>query len=839
MKISEASEYESLSGNEFVPAAKDGTQGKVKMSTLKAFVQSGTGLTPLLLDYSTIEGNGSIDLGKIAEVKEAIRNNRGIVLDYNGKLNMLSDYQQNEEDQYLGLSFISLDADSSAVSLYVIMLDINTGTGETGVTSNFTPSLTTFGEQNHYLSGTGEYIQIPEVPTKTSQLQNDNGFVTMMEVEEKGYETSEHANQTYQPKGDYLTEVPSDYVTDKEQAQALEDYATKEYVDNAVGQAQGRYALAEWTEGELDPEAASFVGDPGLLTEWDPLLLDTTDNAGEVTTPVGGLKRNNYLRFEDGSFAPTVGITEEQRAQCDVELYLDSSHAMKYCDAGAFDAEAFYNEYGMSQKLYNVSGEEITHILRPWETVETKYTVGVANRQKLYLVDQVKGKSGKVWRGVSESPKTYDGIDVSQYPLERTAYSPSPVCTVGGKTRSFFYLYEGENNCKSSNGQNGLCTMFSNGRTYPRVNDMQQINNMNYARANNADTEKPYPFAEGGYHALNAFLTCMEVFYRTKYLHQDTFFGSGISSNDACSNEDTWKLHGGVRYKLSSASDWKYSKWSEQGDIYYSESQERTNFTTLLNLEYPKQQCMEAQMAASFAVETGVPEGEEFEFYGGTYWYQTPTGALGLNDGEMNVRVYKRMSQTFTAYDADGSQQSWNVEVILRMSLMEGMNLSGDVFAYSGGGYEQVGTVKYLQDTQRTGNPVDIYIQPMQKQWVRETESSKNSLGTFGFEGSYMKIGTFENISDGYYKVRVPFSGWKKENGGNISQGECCYSWSNNYWGNTIDQRVRIAARFRGTANNGYCSPRALTANAAVTNAFRHNAGSAQALVGATPPQAE
>ena len=244
-------------------------------------------------------------------------------------------------------------------------------------------------------------------------------------------------------------------------------------------------------------------------------------------------------------------------------------------------------------------------------------------------------------------------------------------------------------------------------------------------------------------------------------------------------------------------------------------------------------------MAASFAVETGVPEGEEFEFYGGTYWYQTPTGALGLNDGEMNVRVYKRMSQTFTAYNADGAQQSWNVEVILRMSLMEGMNLSGDIFAYSGGGYEQVGTVKYLQDTQRTGNPVDIYIQPMQKQWVRETESSKNSLGMFGFEGSYMKIGTFENISDGYYKVRVPFSGWKKENGGNISQGECCYGWSNNYWGNTIDQRVRIAARFRGYAHNGYCSPRFLNAANAVAHALRNIAGSAQALVGATPPQAE
>ena len=651
-----------------------------------------------------------------------------------------------------------------------------------------------------------------------------------------GLMSKEAARKEFQPKGNYLTAVPDEYVTEEELA--AKGYATKEYVDQTAGAASGVYALAEWTEGELDPEAASFVGDPGLLAEWDPVLLDTTDNTGVTTTPVGTLKRANWLRFEDGTFAPTVGITEEQRAQCDVALYLDAAQAQKYCDAGAFDAEAFYNEHGMSQKLYNASGEEITHILRPWETTETKYTTGVANRRKLYLVDQMKGKSGKTWRGVSTSPSTYDGIDASAWPLERTALSPSPVCTVGGKTRSFFYLYEGETNCKSANGQNNLCTMFSNGRTYPRVNDMQQINNMNYARANNADTEKPYPFAEGGYHALNTFITCMETLYLTKYLHQDTMFGSGISSNDACANEENWKLHGGVRYKLTSASDWKYANWSAQTDIYYSATQQRTNLTTMLNQEYPKQQCMEAQMAASFAVETGVPEGQEFEFYGGTYWWQAPSGVSSLADGEMNVRVYKKMSQTFTAYDAEGAEQSWDVEVILRMSLMEGMNLSGDIFAYNGGGYEQVGTVKYLQETQRFGNPVDLYIQPDQTGWERETASTQNDLGTFGFEESYIKIGTFENLSDGYYKARVPFSGWKEESGGSISQGECCYGWTNNYWGNTLNQRVRIASRFRGAAYAGNCSPRYLYAPHAVTYATRTHAGSAQALIGAAPPQA-
>ena len=636
-----------------------------------------------------------------------------------------------------------------------------------------------------------------------------------------GYMKTDDADKKYQQKG---------------------DYATKEYVDgkiSAIGNPQMKYCLAAWTEGELDPEMETRVGDPAFLIEWHPFLIDHTDNAGETTTPAGQLKRNNYFRFEDGTFAPTIGITQEQKAACDVALYLDSEGAQKYCDAGAFDPEAFYNEHGMEQKLYTATGEEVAHIVRPWETVETKYSIQIGRKDTVYLADQLEGKTGKAWRGISSDPKPYDGIDASPYPLAPTALSPCPVCTVGGKTRSFFYLYEGEANCKSSNGQNNLCTMFSNGRTYPRVNDMQQVNDMNYARSNNADTTMPYPFAEGGYHAINTFVTCMEAFFGTKYLHKDTLFGSGISSNDSCTDEASWKLHGGVRYKKSSESDWIYAKWSDQKDIYYSATQQRTNFTTLLNLEHPKQQCMEAQMAASYAVETGVAEGEEFTFYGATYWYQNPTGVLGLADGEMNARVYKKMSQTFTAYDAEGAETSWDVEVILRMSLVEGMNLSGDIFAYWGGGYEQVGTVKYLQDTQRTGNPVALYMQPDQKLWERETAFSKTDLGTFGFESSYLKLGESENIGDGYAVRRQPYAPWKTEKGGGIGQGECMYVYDNNYWGNVINSRYRIAVRLRGHAYWSSCSARFLFAYNAASSATRYNAGSAQSLIGAAPPQAE
>ena len=245
--------------------------------------------------------------------------------------------------------------------------------------------------------------------------------------------------------------------------------------------ASPNYCVGEWQNGELSPTSVNTIGDTSILDKWDFYLIDTTDNTGETNHPVGKLKRNNLLRFVDGSFAPVIGITEAMRAECDVELYLDNTQTNKYCDAGAFDAEAFYNQYGMTQKLYNAAGEEV-RILRPYETTETKYTIGLGRADKIYLLDNVVGKSGKRWKGIFASPTTWDGIDTTLFGLDPTAISPCPVCTIGNKTRSFFYVYEGESNCKSSNGANNRCTMFSNGRTYPRVNDMNQLNDMTWSR---------------------------------------------------------------------------------------------------------------------------------------------------------------------------------------------------------------------------------------------------------------------------------------------------------------------------------------------------------------------
>lgn len=648
---------------------------------------------------------------------------------------------------------------------------------------------------------------------KKSDIPDISGLATKTEVEEA------------------ITQATADQLTKTE---AAGTYATKQSLEGLsedveqLKLSQSPYAVAGWDPDELAPESVSFFrGTKDILMKYDFYLLDTTDNTRQTTKPVGKLMRNNLLRFADGSFAPTVGITEAQRAECDVELYLDEAQQQKYCDAGAFDAEAFYNEHGMA-KLYNSEGTEV-RVLRPWETTETKYTIGIARTDTVYLLDNVIGESGKAWKGIFANPVVWDGIDVSKYPLVPTAIGPGPACTVNKKTRNFLYLYKGEGNCQSGKGQNNLCTMFyDQEKTYPRVNDMQQINNMTYARSNNADANAPYPFAEGGYHALNTLVTELEVLYGTKYLHNANMFGSGISSNDSCANEGNWLVNGGVRFKKNGTETWTYAKWSEQKDIYYNATGSRTHFSTLLNSEHPKEACMESQMAFSFAMETGVPEDTEFEFYGYKYRYVSVPGTDGT--ASMNVRVYKVMSQTFTAYTSDGTEQSWDVEVNLRMSLYSGVNLAGDVFMYCGGGYEQVGTCLYPTSAS-TGNPVKFYLQLDQLQWHTEKTSSKTELGVFDFESQYPMIGEGTNLGDGYALRRLPYAPWKIEKGGSISTGECMYVWDNNNWSTTLNQRVRLACRSRGLARNSTCSPRYLHAINAVTNALRNCGGSAQALI--------
>lgn len=611
------------------------------------------------------------------------------------------------------------------------------------------------------------------------------------------------------------------------------------------------YYVGENDEVTGDPRFKNCKGNKEFLGEWHPFVIDHTDNTGEATHPVGQLMDNNHFRFVSGAFAPTVGITEEMRAACDVQLYTDAEHTTPLTlkngvvvtdKAGAhpYDATEVYNSLGLVD-LYDGEGNKVRQLL-PWETTETKYSVMIGRYDTLYPVDRQTGESGKVLSGIFKRQVRYDGIDSGKYPLLGTALAPCPVTTVGNKTRNFFYAYAvGDTN--TTNGPSGagesMCSMYVNdGRTYPRISDMTQVSNMQKARANNADVNASLPFAEGGYHGVNTFILCMELLYGTKYLHDNNLFGSGISSNDACNSENTWLGNGGVRCKEQGTSEWTYRGFGDRTPFGHNEKLEKNNFSWFVNFYRPKEQCMESQMAASWAAEFGIAENTEYEAYGATYRYKNITGVKGLADGVMNCKVYRKKIGTCKGYKDANTLATYDLELSLRMSLMHGMNVSGDVFAYWGGGCEMVGTNKVQTDgnyntEQLLKNYIDFYLEPTQSKWVNESAVNKKNLGTFGFEAVYGKIGVFGPpiLSYGYCKNRLGNTPYNIAGGGNMGSWQCFYSWAFPYWSSTINHRVRIAVRLRGHASSSGCSARSLYANSSAADTTVYYGGSAQCRI--------
>lgn len=638
----------------------------------------------------------------------------------------------------------------------------------------------------------------------------------------------------------------------KELIKSSEAETNKKVEQNAADIAELKEGVKDYYVGENDevtgdPHFKNCKGNKEFLGEWHPFLIDHTDNTGEATHPVGQLMDNNHFRFVSGAFAPTVGITEAMRAACDVQLYTNAEHTTPLTlkngvvvtdKAGAhpYDATEVYNSLGLVD-LYDGEGNKVRQLL-PWETTETKYSVMIGRYDILYPVDRQTGESGKILSGVFKRQVRYDGIDTGKYPLLGTALAPCPVTTVGNKTRNFFYAYAvGDTN--TTNGASGagesMCSMYVNdGRTYPRISDISQVTNMQKTRANNADTNAPLPFAEGGYHGINTFILCMELLYGTKYLHDNNLFGSGISSNDACNSENTWLDNGGVRCKEQGTEEWTYRGFSENIPFGYNEKLEKNNFSWFVNYFRPKEQCMESQIAASWAAEFGIAENTEYEAYGGTYRYKNITGVKGLADGVMNCKVYRKKIGTCKGYKDANTLAIYDLELSLRMSLMHGMNVSGDVFAYWGGGCEMVGTNKGGTGSARLQkNYIDFYLEPNQSKWVNESDVSKNNLGTFGFEAVYGKIGVFGPpiLSDGYCKKRLGYTPYKIVDGGNMSSWQCFYSWVFPYWSSTLNQRARISVRLRGAASHASCSARFLFAFASAAATSVADGGSAQCRI--------
>lgn len=579
-----------------------------------------------------------------------------------------------------------------------------------------------------------------------------------------------------------------------------------------------------------------------LQDMYRPFLVDHTEaKEGVEVMPADELKRNNWLRYANGKFAPAVGITEEMRAECDVELYLDAEHTQKYCDAGKFDAERFYNQYGMAQKLYDASGKAV-RILRPWETTSKDYSIMVGDPSGTYLVDGYSTKEGEqdiMYKGISKSYREVSGCK-PRY-LAPTLLAPCHATSVTGsdgkiRFRSFPFLYNaGDNNTKGGfNPDFGVKAFYDNG-CYPRVNDVNQITSMQYARNNNADQTKPYPFAEAGFHAYNTFIIAHELLYGTNYINNpDTLFSTGTSDLDSCTNNETWKKYGGIRVKAGNDGVWSYYKWATNPSFMYKDAngtKVNVYFSLIFNNDFPKWREMEAQLVLSFAAELGIQENTEFEVYGQKYRYITPSKAKGLTDGYMNAIVYKVVPAEWQGYDANGNAVTWKMEANLRQGIIDGLTTSGDIFSYTGGGYEQIAIYHLPTSAGKAASEERIlYIETDQRKWHSEAVDRKDRHGMFDFESQYEKVGHVDNALTGWLKQRVPHTPFCKMNGGNFNTFVSGFNANENSYSATEGQHVRLGIRICGIPVWNQSSSRFLNARIPVNTSGKSNGGSAQCL---------
>jgi len=606
------------------------------------------------------------------------------------------------------------------------------------------------------------------------------------------------------------------------------------------------YCVAEYDVNIAAPEASHTYGSRTFANNWHLYLVDctATPNDNGKIVPVGELQRGNILRFTNGKFAPVVAITATQAAECDVELYLDAAHTNKYCNAGEFDAEVFYNTHGMA-KLYDANGDEV-RVLRPWETVDTKYFIGISRDADIYVLDGQVGDSGKIWKGIFGAPMTWDGIDVTPYKLEPTLMPLGAVTEISNKPRFMYFDFNTrQTNCEGSKGADNLITWWDGetvNKTYPKVNQ-GEVDSMTHASSMNPTTTNPYPWAEGGFLTLDAYIISQEVVYGTNDIHAANKFGSGISANDACADEANYLANGGFRYKVHGTDTWKYAAINGKADIYNA-SHAKYDVYQLLNQQYPKEEVCESPLVASFAKELNIAADTAFEVYGGSYKYQNIAAIGGVTpktilEGGMNARLYRFFTGTIDAKDLEGNNTTYDVEFCQRMSLYGGVRLAGDIYIAYGGGLELIGLCTDAT-AGSSGNISQAYIQPNQKLWHNDSTVSKNNAGKWAFEDTYIKMGEVTGGS-GYIVRRLKATPFVTQSGGNLHTHHCGYWNGTNYWSTTLNQRVRQMKRFGGIANFTYCSPRFVSCILTVSYTSQYLGCSAQCLlqVDAVPQRSE
>nr|DAN05904.1 MAG TPA: hypothetical protein [Caudoviricetes sp.] len=476
---------------------------------------------------------------------------------------------------------------------------------------------------------------------------------------------------------------------------------------------------------------------------------------------IGKLKNNNWMRFEDGSLAPTTVNSPEE------------------------------------DKGYN--------IMYGW--IQTIHTI-----ENVTIGSEVVALFG-------EEPFEYNGIQSRTIPP--TLICPGLPAVVNGKFRSMYFKYRAGDG--GSNGLLGITEFNKQDRTYPRT-ALNQLTTNDFAIAHNADPVKTIPFAPlMDWHLLNITNALMNKF-GTVYLHDPNKFGGGISSNVFITSENATKTTN-VGYRMNESDPWTYQRLSEQPPFCTDDKGTKRNWSAILSNEYPRMECLETQMALSYAVENNIQPDKDFSFNGYSYRYHNISGCKTLLEGEMNAVLVKFTAiPNLQAFDTAGNPITINeIRISLQTSAVYGMDLvSADVFQYAGAGIEKVATI------QEDGRHLTKVFICLDQPNLTLDKTAEKTSGDFDFESAYDQAGAYTMSNSGYFTdlIRGTRVGTTKKGG--LSDNTCYMDTGNGIGVSPIGKKVRIGHRVRGLGSWGVCSARYLLATFPLSTPYASYAGGFQ-----------
>lgn len=121
-----------------------------------------------------------------------------------------------------------------------------------------------------------------DIPTDTGDLTNEAGFITMSEVEGKGYQTAANVTSTIES--------------------ALEGYATEDYVDEKVEEATADMATQTWVSGQISTATNDMATNTSVDSKIEEAISGVTQFDYEIveTLPEEGEKGTIYLKAVEG-----------------------------------------------------------------------------------------------------------------------------------------------------------------------------------------------------------------------------------------------------------------------------------------------------------------------------------------------------------------------------------------------------------------------------------------------------------------------------------------------------------------------------------------------------------